>query len=117
MRWMYFRLTGYVGIMDGLGLETIEIPFYKCRNDICLIVGKNGSGKSTILSSLSPMPDNSAMYCMNRNAEKEGGLVLPDGTEYHFLISSVVDGKGGRKPTKAFIQKNGEELNSTGHIS
>ena len=60
MRWMYFRLTGYVGIMDGLGLETVEIPFYKWRNDICLMVGKNGSGKSSMLSSLSAMSDNSA---------------------------------------------------------
>ena len=49
MRWKYFKMTGYIGIEDGLGLYELEIPFYKCKNNICLIVGKNGSGEITVL--------------------------------------------------------------------
>ena len=52
MVWKYFRMTGYVGIEDGLGLYTLEIPFYKCKNNICLIIGRNGSGKSTLMKIL-----------------------------------------------------------------
>ena len=117
MVWKYFRMTGYVGIEDGLGLETLVIPFDKCRNNICIIVGKNGSGKSTLESALSPLPDSSSCYTTGKEASKEGVLQLPDGTEYHFLIVSAVDMNGNRKQTKAFIQKNGEELNSNGNIS
>ena len=117
MVWKYFRMTGYVGIEDGLGLETLVIPFDKCRNNICIIVGKNGSGKSTLESALSPLPDSSSCYTPGKEASKEGVLQLPDGTEYHFLIVSAVDMNGNRKQTKAFIQKNGEELNSNGNIS
>ena len=117
MVWKYFRMTGYVGIEDGLGLETLVIPFDKCRNNICIIVGKNGSGKSTLESALSPLPDSSTCYTPGKEASKEGVLQLPDGTEYHFLIVSAVDMNGNRKQTKAFIQKNGEELNSNGNIS
>ena len=117
MVWKYFRMTGYVGIEDGLGLETLIIPFDKCRNNICIIVGKNGSGKSTLESALSPLPDSSSCYTPGKEASKEGVLQLPDGTEYHFLIVSAVDMNGNRKQTKAFIQKNGEELNSNGNIS
>lgn len=117
MVWKYFRMTGYVGIEDGLGLETLIIPFDKCRNNICIIVGKNGSGKSTLESALSPLPDSSSCYTTGKEASKEGVLQLPDGTEYHFLIVSAVDMNGNRKQTKAFIQKNGEELNSNGNIS
>ena len=47
-------MTGYVGIEDGLGLYTLEIPFYKCKNNICILVGANGSGKTSILSELHP---------------------------------------------------------------
>ena len=117
MVWKYFRMAGYVGIEDGLGLETLIIPFDKCRNNICIIVGKNGSGKSTLESALSPLPDSSSCYTPGKEASKEGVLQLPDGTEYHFLIVSAVDMNGNRKQTKAFIQKNGEELNSNGNIS
>ena len=117
MVWKYFRITGYVGIEDGLGLETLVIPFDKCRNNICIIVGKNGSGKSTLESALSPLPDNSSCYTPGKEAIKEGILVLPDYTEYHFFIISAVDANGNRKQTKAFIKKNGEELNTNGNIS
>ena len=117
MVWTYFRITGYIGIEDGLGLDTLVIPFNKCKNNICVIVGKNGSGKSTLQSALSPLPDPSTCFTQGKTAEKEGILQLQDGTQYHFLIVSAVDINGNRKQTKAFIQKNGEELNSNGNIS
>ena len=115
MVWTYFRITGYIGIEDGLGLDTLVIPFNKCKNNICVIVGKNGSGKSTLQSALSPLPDPSTCFTQGKTAEKEGILQLQDGTQYHFLIVSAVDINGNRKQTKAFIQKNGEELNSNGN--
>ena len=117
MRWKYFKMTGYIGIEDGLGLYELEIPFNKCRNNICLIVGKNGSGKSTLENALSPLPDSSSDYTPGRDASKEGVLQLPDGTEYHFVINAPVDGNGNRKQSKAFIEKNGEELNPNGNIT
>ena len=39
MVWTYFRITGYIGIEDGLGLDTLVIPVNKCKNNICIIVG------------------------------------------------------------------------------
>ena len=117
MRWTYFKITGYIGIEDGLGLRELEIPFYKCKNNICLIVGKNGSGKSTIENALSPLPDSNSNFTSGVTASKEGALQLPDGTQYHFLINAPVDNNGNRKQAKAFIQKNGEELNPNGNIT
>ena len=117
MKWKYFKMTGYIGIEDGLGLYELEIPFYKCKNNICLIVGKNGSGKSTLENALSPLPDSSTDYTPGRDAGKEGILQLPDGTEYQFMINAPVDGNGNRKQSKAFIKKNGEELNPNGNIT
>ena len=111
MRWTHFKMIGYIGIEDGLGLRELEIPFYKSKNNICLIVGKNGSGKSTLENALSPLPDSSTDYTPGVDAAKEGTLQLPDGTQYHFLITAPVDNNGNRKQTKAFMQKNGEELN------
>ena len=117
MIWKYFRMTGYIGIEDGLGLYTLEIPFYKCKNNICLIIGRNGSGKSTLENALSPLPDNSSDYTDGKDASKEGILELPDGTQYHFVIDIPVANNGTRKQAKAFIQKNGVELNSNGNIT
>lgn len=117
MRWMYFKMTGYIGVEDGLGLRELEIPFNKCKNNVCLIVGKNGSGKSTIENALSPLPDASTCYTPGVSASKEGILQLPDGIQYHFIINAPVDNNGNRKQSKAFIQKNGEELNPNGNIT
>ena len=116
MRWMYLRLKGYYGIKVGMDMDEIIIPFSKCKNSVCIIVGKNGSGKSTINKALSCMPDPSSEFTPNTNAEKEGVLVH-DNDEYHFRISSPVDAAGNRKTNKAFICKNGVELNPNGNIT
>lgn len=116
MRWMYLRLKGYYGIKVGMNIDEITIPFSKCKNSVCIIVGKNGSGKSTINKALSCMPDPSSEFTPNTSAEKEG-ILVHNNDEYHFKILSPVDASGNRKVNKAFICKNGVELNPNGNIT
>ena len=48
------RLKGAIGIKHGLGLDEINIPFYKFHKGIIYFIGDNGRGKSTILDSMHP---------------------------------------------------------------
>jgi exonuclease SbcC len=51
-------LTGFKGIRDGLGRETITIDFAGLTQGVALIAitGRNGRGKSTILDNMTPYP-------------------------------------------------------------
>ena len=65
MRITYFRLKGYIKVLNGMGLNEIVIPFHEFKNRIVLIQGENGCAKSTIISALSPNPDTSDSFCNN----------------------------------------------------
>ena len=116
MRFIYACFKGYIGFLNGLELDKLEIDFTKCRNNIILIQGINGSGKSTLLEALTPFPDPSSSYVPNKDAEKILTL-FHQGDTYNIDIVSPCDNKGGRKQTKAFIKKNGIELNSNGNVT
>lgn len=51
-------LTGFKGIRDGLGRETIRIDFAALTRgaELVAITGRNGRGKSTILDNMTPYP-------------------------------------------------------------
>lgn len=51
-------LTGFCGIRDGLGRETITIDFEREAGGAALVAltGRNGRGKSTILDNMTPYP-------------------------------------------------------------
>lgn len=51
-------LTGFKGIRDGLGRETIRIDFAALAQgaELVAITGRNGRGKSTILENMTPYP-------------------------------------------------------------
>lgn len=115
MKYLQATFKNYIGFYNGMGLYEVNIDFRKCMHNIIIISGKNGSGKSTLLNHLNPFPDPSTSFINNRTAEKQ--LVLVDnGDTYTIQIVSPADLKG-RKTTKAYIQKNGVELNSNGNIS
>ena len=116
MRYIRARFKGYIGFYNGMGLEIVDIDFSKCVHNIVLILGGNGSGKSTLLNSLNIFPDSSSSFIPNKDAEKY--LVLQDEINiYEIRILSASDLKGGRKTTKAYIKKNGLELNANGNVS
>ena len=116
MRIVYFRLLNYAGIYNGMGINELKIDFAKCNHVITMISGKNGVGKSTLLKSLNPLPDGSENFLDKLPVEKE--IVINDnGNIYRLLIQSPVTSNGNRSGTKAFISKNGNELNTTGNVT
>ena len=64
-------LINYGGIYNGMHLYDITIDFSKCKNRIIVLRGDNGSGKSTIESSLKPLPDSNGSFITGKTAMKE----------------------------------------------
>lgn len=116
MRLLYVHLVGYVGIYNGLGKKQIEIDFTKCKNNICVISGPNGCGKSTLLNALNILPDSRELLVPSMNASKTIRLADID-IVYDINILYPIDGNGNRAQTKAYIQKNGVELNQNGNVT
>ena len=115
MKYLRATFKNYIGFFNGMGLYKVDIDLSKCIHNIVLIQGCNGSGKSTLLFHLNPFPDGSSSFIPDKTAEKD--LVLAHENDiYTIQIVSPADLKG-RKTTKAFIQKNGVELNENGNVS
>ena len=115
MRYLRAKFKNYIGFLNGMGLYEVDIDFSKCTHNIVLIEGRNGSGKSSLLYHLNVFPDPSNDFIPEQTAEKY--LTLTNGVDiYNIQIISPADAKG-RKTTKAYIQKNGVELNENGNIS
>ena len=54
MKITYLKLINFIGIYNGTGLSEFEMKFDNNKNKIVLLLGKNGSGKSSVLSTLHP---------------------------------------------------------------
>ena len=116
MKYLRATFKGYIGFYSGLGLDTVDIDFTRSTHSIILIVGANGCGKSTLINALNIFPDSSSNFIKGKDASKN--LILQDENNiYNIYIVSPADDKGGRKTTKAYIQKNGLELNENGNVS
>ncbi len=121
MKIEYIKLINYVGIYNGLGLEDIEINLSKAKSKIILIRGLNGSGKTTILNSLSPLPDNNDSILKNREGVKLIKISHNDFL-YSIRIDHPVKTNGERGIIRATIQKSYDggkdvELNPNGNIT
>lgn len=119
MKLLSAKFKGLIGICRASGLHQIKIDFTRCKHKIILIIGKNGSGKSTIEDALHPFPDPPSNYLPNEEGLKEIEYLL-DGIIYKIRIEYPLNKNGERATTKAYIEKNvnGEitELNPNGNI-
>lgn len=73
MKLLNLKLRGAIGIKKGLGLDEIEIDFTKFGPGLIALTGKNGSGKSTIIESLSPY-----RTMVSRNGSLQSHFFLKD---------------------------------------
>ena len=93
----------------------------KCISNIVLIIGPNGSGKTTILDASSPLPDSNSSMVDGKEGIKEISYIDND-VIYNLRIVHPVKYDGTRSVIKGFITKinpggDTEELNSNGNIT
>lgn len=115
MRVNRLYLKNYIGIKHGLSLKEIELLFNDRK--IVLLVGENGSGKTTIMSAINPFPDNK-MVIPGKTAVKE--IELENG-RLLYKIQHHYKPNGQSHKVSSFIQKidNGvvKELNPNGNVT
>jgi DNA repair exonuclease SbcCD ATPase subunit len=104
------KLVNFIGIKHGADLDEIEINFGDKK--IVMLNGKNGSGKSTILSQLHPFKD-SFDDRKSLIANDEDGIKEID-IEHEGNLYEIVHNYG--KKATSFIKKNGEEMNENGGV-
>lgn len=121
MRFMYLKLTNYIGIYNGMGLYDIEIDFSRSMHKVCVIKGTNGSGKSTIMNALSVFPDSTSSFIPDLSASKIVRL-LYNNILYEIKFFHDMKNNGTRDNTRAYISKcdisgNFIELNPNGNVT
>lgn len=116
-------LGNFTGIYTGMKLKKFELDLSRAINKITLLIGPNGSGKTTVLSQLHPFAYPGTMDIRNgtdiildkHDGYKEVNLIDDDGSEYivkHFYTSAR-----DSRTVKSFISKNGVELNPNGNVT
>jgi energy-coupling factor transporter ATP-binding protein EcfA2 len=109
---LYLELENFKGIYDGLGRKKIILNFEKNISSITILSGENGSGKSTILSMISPMPESfdQRKDLILENCEGYKNIVFQNKDDIYDIKHHYL--KNGNK--KCFISKNNIELNDNG---
>lgn len=122
MRINYLELHNYAGIYNGMELNELVIDFSKCQHKICLIKGDNGSGKSTIMKALNPLPDPASVFIPGLVGYK--CIVYLDeytGIMYKIEYLHDVNSKGDRSTPKGHIYEITQsaviDLNPSGNVS
>ena len=102
--------------------DRLLLDFSEAKNKVCLIIGPNGSGKTTILSLLNPFAtlgnldvrDSYGLICPHKDGKKE--IWIQDGKTL-YTIQHYYTATKETHSTKSFIQKDGEELNPNGNVT
>jgi DNA repair exonuclease SbcCD ATPase subunit len=117
----YLKLENFVNIKAGMKKTKVEIDFSKSKNNLILLCGPNGSGKTSLLSEMHPFANSGNMDVRgetNLIIEGKDGYkevhIEDDNDKYiikhHYLFSKKT------KSVKSFISKNGIELNPNGNV-
>ena len=123
MKILKLVLNNFNAIKNAMDTTELSIDFSTTVNKICLMIGPNGSGKTTVLSMLHPFSDVGNLDVRNSNS-----LIIPNKDGYkeihikknddiyvikHFYTAH----KDKNHSVKSYIEKNGVELNINGNVS
>lgn len=122
MKITYLRLKNFAGIFAAMKKKDVEYPFYKMSNRIILLIGGNGSGKTTILSTLHPFAYPGSMDIRNGSGlilSGEQGLkeIHYDKNGQEIKIKHVYTPTSTGHSVKSFISIDGEEKNPNGNVT
>lgn len=120
MKILYLKLKNFIGIYNGMRRTEIELDFSKSKNKFVLIVGKNGSGKSTILNALHPFSSNIEEKSTFIRPGKDGYKEIHIFNENNiFIIKHYYKSSKTGHNIKSYISKLDKieiELNPTGNV-
>lgn len=122
MKILHLHLKNFATIYTAMHKKEIIIDFTQCKNKIILLVGPNGSGKTSILSTLHPFAYSGSMDSRsNTNLIIEGKdglkeITIQDNDNIYTIQHHYKYKKSGTT-VKSFIQKNGTELNPNGNVT
>lgn len=122
MRITYLKLENVAGINVGSKRKVLEIDFSMSKNNIVAIQGSNGTGKTVLISSLTPFASvtslderSSLSYIIpGKNGYKE--IHYQDGNDT-YVIKHYYKASKDRHTVKSYFAKNGEELNENGNVT
>lgn len=113
MKILRLYLKNYTGIYSGTGMEEITLDFTKSDKSMILLCGKNGSGKSTIVSQLQPFKDSFDNRTGIIRNGYDGVKEIDIENEGHvYKIKHSYSAKLNK--TVSLISKDGIELNKNG---
>lgn len=121
MKITYLKLENFVNIKAGMKKTKIEIDLTQSKNNLILLCGPNGTGKTSLLSELHPFANSGNMdvrgeanlIIEGKDGYKEIHILDKDDNyiiKHHYLFSKK------SKSVKSFITKNGIELNPNGNV-
>lgn len=123
MKILKLLLKNFAAVSNAMNASELEIDLSTMENKVCLIIGPNGSGKTTILSYLQPFADVGNLDIRNGNSlilkDKEGYkelVIEKEGTIYtikHFYTPQ----KEKNHSVKSYLMKNDVELNVNGNVT
>jgi DNA repair exonuclease SbcCD ATPase subunit len=122
MKIQYICLKNFASIYTATKKHKIEIDFSNSKNRVILLVGRNGTGKTSLLSTFHPFAYPGNMDVRNNDElilDKEDGykeIHILDNDTLYVIKHHYIYNKNGRI-TKSYIAKDGVELNPNGNIN
>lgn len=117
------ELINFAHIKSGMNINRLHINFRELDNRITLLVGANGSGKTSTMRCFHPFAynggagdnsDNSDLICADKDGRK---TILIGYMNDEYEIVHLYIRKRGTLSVKSYIKKNGVELNDSGSVT
>lgn len=122
MKILKMILENFSNINTALESTKIELDFSKSVNNVILLIGPNGSGKTSILSLLTPFAtlgnldvrDGNDLILEGEKGYKE--IHIKNHSDIYIIKHYYTPSKTSHS-VKSYIEKNGMELNINGNVS
>lgn len=123
MKILNITLENFTAIKNALDANKIFIDFSTTENKICILIGPNGSGKTSILSMMQPFADvgnldvrsSTNLILSDKDGFKE--ITIEKNSDVYIIQHYYTHHKDKNHSVKSYIKKNGVELNVNGNVT
>lgn len=122
MKVLKLTVVNFAPIFIAMKRKKLELDFTKSKYQLTMLVGGNGTGKTTICSLLHPFAYNGDIDTRNNDIIMEGSdgykaISIQDDNKIYDIEHFYKRNKDGSISVKSFLKLNGEELNPNGNVT